>query len=157
MNKWSQEQRSTSTKAKNLKIVLPVHVKKCNSTRASAHKAKKRKEKPPKPVRTHCFHGHPWVEENIRKHNGYYECMTCHRERERTRSENIGRKRPKKVEGYCIHGHPLVKGNLRMNAKCKPTCRYSRFLPWSPIYNGNVTWTYLDNFEAPVMVSSLSR
>ena len=31
------------------------------------------------PGKTHCVHGHPWVEENIRvKKNGHHECRVCY-------------------------------------------------------------------------------
>ena len=99
----------------------------CNSSKSSLYKVKKRKErlskeKHPREGMTHCIHGHPLVEENIRMHRGRRECKTCHRERERQRKQSQRTGTPiVRIEGYCLHGHPLIEGNVR-KGKHAGTC-----------------------------------
>lgn len=95
--------------------------KACNSAKSSAHKAKKRREKPPKEKSTHCLKGHPLAEGNLGKHYGHNRCLTCHREQETKRQRQKGVKERIKKD-CCAKGHPLVEGNLKKDKRGRKQC-----------------------------------
>lgn len=69
-------------------------------------------------LKTHCKHGHEFTPENTRIYQGRRTCITC--ERNRPKSKRGGGRHLKTV---CKYGHPLSGDNLYITSEGRRRCR----------------------------------
>lgn len=101
-------------------LLLGYECRQCVSRRAGrykkANREKYRKGNAAKD-RTHCPKGHPLISGNLRaRASGHRECLTCHRERERSRLGRGGE--GQKRDGLCKRGHDLSIHRRRTRGGC---------------------------------------
>lgn len=101
---------------------------------------RERPKPPPKPIATHCKHGHEYTEANTRRaKDGTRECRACRardrREYRKRHPQPSRAKPPKPPATHCKHGHEWTEENTyitQRNGRAKRECRQCRVDRYRP-------------------------